>query len=393
MAFAGLRGTGDWGTGERPQNFREMILWSNPNGAAPLFALLSKAKKQSVDDPQFHWFEEKLTLPRVQINYGTGYSTTATSIVIDSGGLNLVAGDLLMAEKAESAVIDNEIMTVVTVTSDTALTISRGSAGTIAATQADDIYLQKIGNAFEEGTTGPDISQRNPTKLTNYTQIFKTAVGITGTAKETRARTGDALMNDKKRKSFDHSAAIEMAMMFGRAYEDTTGSKPKRYMGGLRQFITTNTTIFTTTPTEDTFLSAVYPVFNYNVGGAGDERIILCGNGFLNSLNKLVRDSSNTQIRYDGPFKLYGMNLQRWVLPQGTVGIKSHPLMNNHARFTYSAFILDAASLIYRPLRDTRFKNNTQANDKDSIEGMWLTECGLEVQNEHTCGYIGNFVK
>lgn len=27
MAVAGLRGTGDWGTDERPKNFREMILW------------------------------------------------------------------------------------------------------------------------------------------------------------------------------------------------------------------------------------------------------------------------------------------------------------------------------------------------------------------------------
>ena len=39
MAVAGLRGTGDWATDERPKNFREMILWRNPNGMAPLTAL------------------------------------------------------------------------------------------------------------------------------------------------------------------------------------------------------------------------------------------------------------------------------------------------------------------------------------------------------------------
>ena len=27
MAVAGLRGTGDWATDERPKNFREMVLW------------------------------------------------------------------------------------------------------------------------------------------------------------------------------------------------------------------------------------------------------------------------------------------------------------------------------------------------------------------------------
>ena len=57
-AFAGLRGTGSWGTDERPTNFRETILWRRPNGNAPLTALLSKTKSEKVDDPQFSWWEE-----------------------------------------------------------------------------------------------------------------------------------------------------------------------------------------------------------------------------------------------------------------------------------------------------------------------------------------------
>lgn len=393
MAFAGVRGTGDWGTSERPQNFREMILWSNPNGASPLFALLAKARKQSVNDPQFHWWEEKLTPLRISVNYGTGYITTDNTLVVDAKGLDCVPGDVFQLEKAESAVMDNELLEVSSVTSDTVVVFKRGVAGSTPTAIADNAYLTRIGSAWMEGSGSPTISQRNPTKLTNYTQIHKTAVGITGTAMETFARTGDAFKNDKKRKSFDHSVSIEMSMMFGQAYEDTSGTKPKRYSGGLREFVTSHSTIWTTTPTEDTFLEAVYPVFDYNAGGnSGDQRIVLCGNGFLNSLNKVVRDSANTQIRYDGPFKLYGMNLQRWILPQGELGIKSHPLMNLHGRYKYSAFVIDASNLVYRPLRDTRFMDNTQANDEDSREGIWLTECGLEVQNEHTMAYLGNFL-
>ncbi len=54
-AVAGLRGTGDWGTDERPKNFREMILWRNPNGTAPIFALMARVQKESVNDPEFSW--------------------------------------------------------------------------------------------------------------------------------------------------------------------------------------------------------------------------------------------------------------------------------------------------------------------------------------------------
>ena len=47
MAFAGLRGTGDWGTDERPKNFRERILWLDPNGMTPLTGLMSMMGKES----------------------------------------------------------------------------------------------------------------------------------------------------------------------------------------------------------------------------------------------------------------------------------------------------------------------------------------------------------
>lgn len=394
MAFAGLRGTGSWGTDERPKNFREAILWANPNGSAPLFALLAKARSEKVDDPEFSWWEEKLTPIRVSVNYTTGYVATDNTIVIASGGLQLVPGDVLQVEKTEDASYTNEFVEVSSVTSDTTIVIKRGVANTTAAALANATYMTKLGSAFEEGTGKPEISQRNPTKLSNYTEIFKTAVGITGTAEVTRARTGDAWKNDKKRKGFDHSVAIEMAMMFGKSYE-TTGAngRPKRYTAGLRSFLSTNVTIFTTTPTEDTFLNAVYKVWDYNSeSGAGDERIVLAGNGFLNSLNKLAKNSSSTRINFDGQLKVYGMTLQKWVLPQGTLGVKTHPLMNLHGRYTNSAFVLDPSNLRYRHLRDTKFLDNQQANDEDQRVGQWLTEAGLEVNHEETMAYLGNFV-
>ena len=52
MAFLGMRGSGDWATDQRPKNWREGILHLYPNGMAPLTAILSKMKEQSVDDPE-----------------------------------------------------------------------------------------------------------------------------------------------------------------------------------------------------------------------------------------------------------------------------------------------------------------------------------------------------
>ena len=44
--IAGLRGTGNWGTDERPKSFRESILFFSPNGTAAIFGLTAKAGKK-----------------------------------------------------------------------------------------------------------------------------------------------------------------------------------------------------------------------------------------------------------------------------------------------------------------------------------------------------------
>lgn len=399
MAVAGLRGTGDWATDERPKNFREMILWRSPNGQAPLTALLSKMKSESTDDPEFAWYEEELNALRLTVNYSTGYADTDNTIVVSSNvtdAQDCVPGDLFLVEKTLLTTFDNEIVMVSSVTNGTTVVFKRGQVGTTAAALANGANLTKIGNAFAEGTGAPSASTRNPTKFYNYCQIFKTTYDITETAKRTRTRTGDPLKNDKKRKMFDHSTAMEMAFLFGKRHE-TTGSngKPLRFSGGflwaLSQYASSMITVFATTPTESTFTDAVYKVFDYDTG-AGDERIVFAGNGFLNSLNKLAATQARSRVNFDGIVDVYGMRLQRWVLPQGTIYVKSHPLFNTHTRFTNDAAIIDPTALKYRYMRDTTFKDNIQANDSDEQKGQWLTEAGMEMEHCKTSGWISNFV-
>lgn len=389
MAIMGLRGTGDWGTDERPKNFRETILWRQPNGQSPLTALMAKMGSESVDDPEFAWWEEQLDTIRLHTNGSVLIAGTA--ITLDGDGDNLVPGDLLMVEKADQAAYDNEIVEVTAVASATSITVARAAAGTTAVAIADNTYLTKIGNVYSEGTGAPNASTRNPTKNYNYVQIFKTAYELTESAKKTKTRTGDPLKNDKKRKMFDHSVAMEWAFLLGRRSE-TSGSngKPKRTTGGLRSFLSTNVTIFGAGAfDEDTFMDAVMPVFNY-ASGAGDERLILCGNSALMALNRVARDSSSTNINHTETIKLYGMQLQRWVLPQGSVYLKTHPLLNNHPVYSKSMFVIDPSSLKYRHFRDTKPQDNIQANDSDTEKGQWLSEVGLEVHHESTMAYLGN---
>jgi hypothetical protein len=133
----------------------------------------------------------------------------------------------------------------------------------------------------------------------------------------------------------------------------------------------------------------VQPVWDFD-GGGGNERIAFCGNGFLTSINKLAK--AGMQVRVDQVVRLYGMDLQKWILPQGTLYFRSHPLFNAHSLYTNSALLIDGSAIKYRYLRDTTPQDNIQANDADELKGQWLSECGLELRHERTMAYLGNFV-
>jgi hypothetical protein len=372
-----------------------MILWMNPNGTAPLFALTSKGKTEPVDDPEFSWWEEIQTICRMQVN-GAIADGVEQTIVIDNGdALELIPGDILQVEIAtEVAAYAPELLRVISVTSATEIEVQRGVAGTTAAAIANDLWLTRIGNAQSEGNLSVASSSSNPTKLTNYAQIFKTPYQISNTALATKFRTGDPKKNEQKRKSFQHSEKIEQALFWGIPYETvdaTNGSMPIRYTGGLRNFVTSNRTVFTADPTVTTFLNAVSPVFDYDAGGAGNERIVFCGNGALNYINQMIASNTNTQFSYEGTIKFYGMELKKYIIPQGTLYLKSHPLMNVHPVYKYSMFVVNPAGIIYRPVRgrDTKLEKEIQPNDADYVKDQWLTEAGFEFHHERTFAYLG----
>ena len=405
-AFAGVRGTGDWGTDERPRNFREGILFLNPNGMAPIFGLSSKMGKKTVDDPEFSWWDEPNNLVRLRVN--GALSASATAAVVDSDdpaagsidahwgtALNLKAGDLLMVEPATDEVnLNTEVVKVTGVTTATAFTIARGAAGTTAAAITDNAYLLKIGSAYAEGTRAPDATSRNPIKYYNLTEIFKNTYELTGTVMQTRARTGDPMRNDKKRKMFDHSRDIETSILFGRRHE-TTGSngKPERYMGGLRSFIPSS--ILSNDWSMANLLDNVSTVFDWD-SMAGDERMVFCGNGALNEFNKKLESQSSSAVRinYDGRASMYGVNFRRYIVPQGELMIKTHPLLSRHPLYNYSWWIIDGSALKWVALRnrDTKFKDNIQHNDEDTTKGQWQTEGSIMVDRGGlTMKYIGGF--
>lgn len=228
----GLRGTGQFEADFRPKNYRELFTLLEPNGNAPLNALLAMTSSEATDDAEFKNFRDELPARTLTVNGAV--SNSATSITVDSGNDNLFAvGGTIIVNSAT-----NEVMRCTANSTATGLTVERGIGGGAAAI-ADGATLFIAGSAFSEGADTPTGVSFDASVASNFTQIFRTAFTITNTLRATNLRTGDKEDEMTTKALKMHMQDIERAMFFGKKYEANAASaQPTRYTGGLINSIT-----------------------------------------------------------------------------------------------------------------------------------------------------------
>lgn len=388
-AVLGLRGSGSFSSDERPKNWREMLLYLYPNGEAPLTALLSMLKSEGTDDPEYNWWEKRLPTQRMALN--GALISTDTTFTLTSGAKDCTKGTILLHE------VSGELVRVVSdPIVDTEIEVER-SWGAVAAGSLDTAtYLTVIGNVNEEGAKTGTPKSYSPTKLNNYTEIFRMPLYLTRTARKTKLRWDNrGPYREAKREALSlHSIEMEKAHIWGEAVE-TTGDKgmPMRMMGGILSFLSTNkgdqsagaagvnfqVNGLLDEPTLDNILEAI---FRYG----SNEKLALCGSAFVKAITTLGKGNGFLQmVPRDS---VYGMKIIEYTSPQGTLMLKMHPLFNQHPVWRQNALILDVQNLVGRPLDDTMFIKNRQDNDEDAAKDEYLTETGLEVHFEETHAYI-----
>ena len=410
MGFLGMRGTGDWVSNQRPENWREMVLRLYPNGKAPLTAILSKMSSESTTDPIFHWWEKGLAAQRSTV---TGvYTDTGLSSAYVSGGVatDVIYLKMSAAEAAQYAVGHNVYMrcstdtTMNVVGKVTLAPVINGASSyirvmlseaddnsTASKTLADANVVMIIGTAFEEGTTSPSSIMYDPTEFSNYTQIFKNSLEHTRTAMKTRLRTGDQVAEAKREALELHSIEQEKAYIFGIKYTKSgTGGKPERTTGGIRSFLTSNVACYTTAAGVGPWLqdgeewldNYLEQLFRYG----NTEKLALCGSGALLGINKLAKSKGTFMMT--SKTKDYGIQVVEWVTPFGTIYLKTHPLFSYEPTLRNSILLVEPAQLTYRYVDDTKYEPNIQANDQDGEKSQYKTEAGLELHFEKAHGWL-----
>jgi hypothetical protein len=276
-----------------------------------------------------------------------------------------------------------------------------------------------VGSAHEQGKVGSSNNVYNtPVNPENYCQIFRTSITITGTALKTSIKYDEtgAYKDMAKEAAINHMREMEFAWIFGRKTKnivDNTTNLPTYTTGGILYFleqweagtayevdaatadtddnkrIITNSGGTISEKQYDNYLERLFRVTN----NRANEKLVLCGSGFLNTLNRMYK--SKSVLNADLPLSAtYGMKVVQHVTPFGTVYYKTHPLFTLNPTLRYNGLAIDVGNLKYRYVdgRDTDLLANRQPNDADYRKDEWLTECGLEMRYPESNMYFQNFL-
>ena len=440
----------------RFQSHRRQVFYYYPNGASPLMGLLSLMKDEACDDPVFNWYEKRLSENwqlTAAISGGIVFYAPGTVVVtagkVSAGtvavaDINMAAGSLqaikLAADPSQVYRIGHIIRFVAVAGAGTQEVIGRvvainnatdpitNTLGFIAvrATTAAITFaapgnlggqVTVIGSAFAEGIKDESSSIYNvPINPSNFTQIFRRPIVITGTALKTSAKFDETgvFPDQSKEASVDFAREMEWAFLFGEKQQlGTAATNVTRFTGGILYFLRlweAGLTYGNTPATVDTddskriitnaaatvsldqlmgWLERTFRIAN----NKSNEKLAFCGSGALMTLNKLF--ANKTELTAKLPLTdTFGMDVRALTLPFGTIYLKTHPLMSQNSVLRYNMLVTDVPNMMYRYLRgrDMDLLTNRQDNDADQRKDEWLGECGLELDLPESHAYFQNLV-
>lgn len=191
----------------------------------------------SVMKSEHGYGSDSLNAPTVIVDDAAGISAVDATVIVEDA-TKLRVGALLMDETDNKT----EIMQV-TLIAGTTLTITRGFGTSVAETHADDAVFAIVGQPVQEGDEGIVDISKDRVQNTNFTQIFKRTVKVSGT-QEAETNNGihpgitSELRLQLERRTMELQVEINRAAL-NSVKSATAGSDTVyRSMSGIREFLT-----------------------------------------------------------------------------------------------------------------------------------------------------------
>jgi hypothetical protein len=324
--------------------------------------------KAVTGNPEFKWFEDVYGGRYARI--ATTTAAAVTSIDVTGAGSNpayiFTVGDVARVARTG----ENFLVTAITDGNTIAVTQAYGSTAGSGVQAGDGIFI--VGNVNAENAGARNVNTTRASAQTNYTQIFKTSIAVSGTEKAANLYGGKDLPYQRAKKGTEHALDIERAFWFGQKYSDTS-THVRRQTGGIDEFISTGNSFVQnqggplTAPDMNSFLRQGFTYGN-------STKMLFAGGIVLQAISEMSRGQLLTKVGDT----TYGVRISEWQTPFGIVNIVHNPLFVEE--FAGSAYLLDLEEFRYRFMegRDTSLQTNVQAPDVDGEIDQYISEVGLE---------------
>lgn len=378
--------------GERQEDLSARVLMVGPGGMAPMLALSSGMPSEPAPQTSYSWIEDSHISGNQAVV--TGGNSAAATIIVDDLGIWTVNTVLMNQNTGEYLFITalNEATNQITIT--------RGWAGTTAATITAADKIQSIGTAYAEGSDRPDAVTQKGEERTNYVQIFKNGWAITGTANAVTWVTGSQMARNREMCFAYHSEDIERAFLWGRKGVRVVGGKQLRTTNGIIPQIEDFGGIVQSAASGGNsgaqsmkdlqhFLRLI---FDKQAKGLPNERIAFCGSQFLELVQQMVM--LDTTYMIESKETEYGIIVTTITGFNGRLKLITHPMMVENSVWQSELYVLHPGMIKKRIKRNSwseQFDSQKQNNNgKDAIEGYLAIELGFELRAAQTMGILRN---
>jgi hypothetical protein len=320
------------------------------------------------------WTEEQLGVDTVINSTVVDSATADTGIQINATGGQLQVGMLLELQGSDVSKTQNEIVQIISIPGANSILVSRNFAAAGISSLVAGTEMHVLSTAELEGSTTSGDVTRARSRSTNYTQIFKKPVTISGTD---RAVLYAPDLGDE----FEHQAALrtrevlrdlEKITFRGRASGNSIGSGTAyRTMNGLVALLTTiNSRIVASSFTADPLLYTNNLLQSAWSRGARDIDVIAVGAQWKRDLSSFASTSFPTPreqgaamvVRHDllsTDFGTVKLVLTPWLRARQLLGVATNRLQ-------------------VKPLRGRSFAFEQIAKTGDSFTGHVIGEYTLE---------------
>ena len=304
-----------------------------------------------------------------------------------------------------------EQMLVTSVTGDHTAVVIRGTGTILPFGAKKGSQLQFSGNAFEEGSLRPLGRHYETSRLWNQTQIFRDGWAVTDTMRKVATTNGFSVDSESKEDAaYQHSTAMEMAVLFGQKGNMVYKGKPMRTMSGMLEYVRANAPQNVMTVgnksggTTYSDLCNIMEVFgDVRIGNApSTKRVIYGDKTFVNTIHNIgMKYASFIRYTSDGTDS-FGNRFRNFITPRMEFTVYEHPLFSILDSMPRGmGIVIDPTTWSLNYLRRTRhtyfnadaggqISASTVDNGVDAIGGDFLTEMGLESTNPAANGIIYN---